>query len=74
MPDADLPGHARAVLDIGGLCAEGGPFVIAHPWPEGVPLVIVGGIFGLFVFGGLTLAGAYMAGRGGGVASGRRTR
>ena len=43
----------RAVLDIGGFCAEGGPFVIETHCPEGVPLLITGGIFGLFGFGGL---------------------
>ena len=43
----------RAVLDIGGFCAEGGPYVIETPCPEGVPLLITGGIFGLFAFGGL---------------------
>ena len=35
----------RAVMDIGGFCAEGGPFVIAHPCPEGVPLLMIGGIW-----------------------------
>ena len=43
----------RAVLDIGGFCADGGPFVIETHCPEGVPLLITGGIFGLFGFGGL---------------------
>lgn len=43
----------RAVVDIGGYCAEGGPYVIETHCPEGVPLVLVGGIFGLFAFGGL---------------------
>jgi hypothetical protein len=43
----------RAVLDIGGFCAEGGPFVIETHCPEGVPLLLTGGIFGLFGFGGL---------------------
>lgn len=44
----------RAVMDVGGFCAEGGPYVIETHCPEGVPLVLVGGIFGLFGFGGLT--------------------
>lgn len=44
----------RAVMDVGGFCAEGGPYVIEVHCPEGVPLVLVGGIFGLFGFGGLT--------------------
>jgi hypothetical protein len=43
----------RAVLDIGGFCADGGPFVIETHCPDGVPLLITGGIFGLFGFGGL---------------------
>jgi hypothetical protein len=43
----------RAVMNVGGFCAEGGPYVIDTPCPEGVPLVMVGGIFGLFGFGGL---------------------
>lgn len=43
----------RAVLDIGGFCADGGPFVIETHCPEGVPLLITAGIFGLFGFGGL---------------------
>ena len=38
----------RAVLDVGGFCAEGGPYVIETPCPEGVallmPLGIVGGL------------------------------
>ncbi|MEX2548274.1 MAG: SHOCT domain-containing protein [Chloroflexota bacterium] len=43
----------RAVMDVGGFCAEGGPYVIETHCPEGVPLVLIGGIFGLFGFGGL---------------------
>lgn len=35
----------RAVMNIGGFCAEGGPFVIAHPCPEGTVLLLVGGIW-----------------------------
>ena len=46
----------RAVMDIGGACAEGGPFVPVQPCPENVPLLLVGSIFGLFVFGGLMVA------------------
>ncbi|CAN5759574.1 hypothetical protein BH24CHL5_BH24CHL5_00620 [soil metagenome] len=44
----------RAVMDIGGYCAEGGPYVIETHCPPGVPLLMVGAIFGLFLFGGLT--------------------
>jgi hypothetical protein len=43
----------RAVMGVGGFCAEGGPYIIDTHCPEGVPLLITGGIFGLFVFGGL---------------------
>ena len=43
----------RAVMNVGGFCAEGGPYVIETPCPEGVPLVMMAGIFGLFLFGGL---------------------
>jgi hypothetical protein len=43
----------RAVMDVGGFCADGGPFVIETHCPEGVPLLITGGILGLFLFGGL---------------------
>jgi hypothetical protein len=45
----------RAVMDVGGFCAEGGPYVIETHCPEGVPLLLVGGIFGLFGFGGLMI-------------------
>ena len=45
----------RAVMEIGGACAEGGPFVPVRPCPEGVPLLTIGGIFG-----GLTSFGLYL--------------
>jgi len=45
----------RAVMNVGGFCAEGGPYVIETHCPEGVPLLLVGGIFGLFGFGGLMI-------------------
>lgn len=35
----------RAVMDIGGACADGGPFVPIQPCPEGVPLLMIGGIW-----------------------------
>jgi len=44
----------RAVMDIGGSCASGGPYVVAQPCPEGVaalmPLGIIGGLFGLLMY------------------------
>ncbi len=36
----------RAVMRVGGSCASGGPYEIATPCPQGVPLAMVGGIFG----------------------------
>lgn len=44
----------RAVLDIGGACADGGPYIPQVSCPDGVPLAMIGGIFGLFLFGGIT--------------------
>jgi hypothetical protein len=48
----------RAVMDIGGACASGGPYVPVQPCPDGVALVLVGGIWiGVIlalVYGGLT--------------------
>jgi hypothetical protein len=35
----------RAVMDIGGFCAEGGPFEIATHCPDGVPGLMIGGIW-----------------------------
>ena len=35
----------RSVMDIGGYCAEGGPFEIATHCPKGVPLLMIGGIW-----------------------------
>ena len=50
-------------MDIGGACADGGPFLPVQPCPEGVPLLMMLGIFGLFVFGGLGFwAGAEVGG------------
>jgi hypothetical protein len=43
----------RAVMDIGGACADGGPFLPVQPCPEGVPVLMMLGMFGLFLFGGL---------------------
>jgi hypothetical protein len=31
----------RAVMDVGGTCAEGGPYVIAQPCPDGAVLISV---------------------------------
>ncbi|MEA2460797.1 MAG: hypothetical protein QOH90_974, partial [Actinomycetota bacterium] len=43
----------RSVMEIGGACAEGGPFVPLRPCPKGVPLVMIGGIWGGIIFFGL---------------------
>jgi len=43
----------RTVMDVGGACADGGPYVSAQPCPEGTALAMFGGIFGLFAAGGL---------------------
>jgi hypothetical protein len=60
----------RAVMDVGGMCAEGGPYEIRQECPKGVPLLLVGsiwiGIFLVFVYiwrctkaGGPNLAGLF---------------
>lgn len=36
----------RAVMEVGGACADGGPYVSAQPCPDGAPLAILGGIWG----------------------------
>ena len=36
----------RAVMDVGGACADGGPYVSAQPCPDGAPLAILGGLWG----------------------------
>ena len=43
----------RSVMDIGGACASGGPFVPVQPCPEGVPVLMIGGIWGGIVFLGI---------------------
>lgn len=39
----------RSVMEIGGACADGGPFVPAVRCPEGVPVMILGGIWGAII-------------------------
>jgi Short C-terminal domain len=41
-------------MDVGGFCAEGGPFVIEQHCPQGVPGVLIGSLWG-----GIILAGVY---------------
>jgi hypothetical protein len=58
----------RSVMDVGGACADGGPYVSRQSCPDGVPLAMVGGIFGLFLFGGLAaVGGSRIGGRYGGL-------
>jgi len=54
----------RAVMDVGGACAEGGPYVSAQPCPEGVPLAMIGGMFGLFGAAGLIVLFGSQVGKG----------
>ena len=43
----------RSVMEVGGACADGGPYVSANPCPAGSSLAMFVGIFGLFGFGAL---------------------
>jgi len=55
----------RAVMDIGGYCAEGGPYVIETHCPEGATPALMLGMFELFGFGGLCVyAGGKVGGYG----------
>jgi hypothetical protein len=47
----------RAVMDVGGACADGGPYVSAQHCPEGSTLALLGGVFGGFGFGALASIG-----------------
>lgn len=57
----------RSVMEIGGSCAEGGPYVVAQPCPKGVEVTMLGGIFGglicaaLFAWFASKLGGGYGA-------------
>ncbi len=52
----------RAVMDVGGFCAEGGAYEIATHCPEGTVVVVPLGIFGLFASFGLAMVGASAVG------------
>ena len=53
----------RAVMAIGGACADGGPYVPVQPCPDGVAVSMVFSSFGLFLFGGIaTWYGARVGG------------
>lgn len=43
----------RAVMDVGGFCAEGGPYEIATPCPKGIPGLTIGSIWIGLLFAGL---------------------
>jgi hypothetical protein len=45
----------RSVMDVGGFCADGGPYEISQHCPQGVPGVMVGSIWG-----GLIIALVYI--------------
>lgn len=47
----------RIVMDVGGMCAEGGAYVIATRCPDGSAAATMIGVFGLFVFGGIGMWG-----------------
>ena len=57
----------RAVMDLGGFCASGGPYEIAVACPDAViattPLSILGGFLaaGLIIWGAAGLPGAWMS-------------
>jgi hypothetical protein len=55
----------RSVMDVGGACADGGPYLSAQPCPDGTPAAMLLGIFGLFGFGALGMVyGAKIGGYG----------
>jgi hypothetical protein len=43
----------RAVMNVGGFCAEGGPYEIATHCPKGTAGFMIGGIWGGLIFAGL---------------------
>ncbi len=45
----------RSVMDVGGFCASGGPYVIETECPQGTPAIMVGSILG-----GIVLAFVYV--------------
>ena len=53
----------RIVMDVGGSCGEGGPYVwAAPPCPDAALPATFGGIFGLFVFGAIATAYGFRIG------------
>lgn len=54
----------RAVMDVGGACADGGPYASTQPCPTGVPVVMLTGMIGLFVATGLIVWFGSLIGKG----------
>ena len=54
----------RAVMDIGGACASGGPYVPAVECPDVVTALTPLSIFGIFIFAGLAFWGGASLGAG----------
>ncbi len=52
----------RAVMDVGGSCADGGPYVSAQSCPEGSAAALLLGIFGGMGFGFVASVGGLMVG------------
>jgi hypothetical protein len=52
----------RAVMRIGGTCASGGPYTIASRCPRGIPLLMIGSIWGGLAFVGVTIYQSAKAG------------
>src|SRR5690349_15484106 len=52
----------RAVMDVGGSCASGGPYAISRPCPEGVAWVMPVAIFGGIISVGIALLGVFPQG------------
>ena len=40
----------RSVMEVGGVCAEGSPYVTSTPCPKGVSLLMVASIWGSLIF------------------------
>ncbi|MEO3809809.1 SHOCT domain-containing protein [Sphaerisporangium sp. B11E5] len=48
---------SRAVMNIGGSCGSGGPYVVATPCPDGIAWIMP-----VSIFGGIAALGVYVAG------------
>jgi hypothetical protein len=52
----------RAVMDVGGSCASGGPYAISRPCPKGVGWVVPVSIFGMIFGAALSFLGVFPEG------------